>query len=316
MAATVCGRSKTLTFCHWVLIVVVLVAFVEVLQLHGPLSSTKVVRSKEDSTLIPLKISTTTHRTSLYQYSFRNPFENGNEERAISVQPPKVNPVTRNRPMIFKGKPHAPRPSPHSPTPLSQPTLGRPTLPRKQPHFFHRAIKSTRDIFRNAWVTQLQEKLGTIHLQKQVTIVFSNSDYLEALLNWLIAAKVRLSPPIANLLVISLDQDVFSILNQRAIPSVHINPDTVINMTQLSFPHTIWMTRFVVFRLINYWGYDFVSFDTDAIIMKHPRELFEQHPSSDIVGSAGRFPHFLGREWGFTVCMGVVMFKSTPRTGE
>lgn len=314
MAVAVCGRSKP-TFWLWVLAMVVLFAFLEVMQLDGPLSSTKVVRSEEHPTVIPvMTLISTTHKTSLYQYSFKMPFENGSEVLASSTQQPPQK--DRKRPTIFKGRPRIPRPSPHSPTPLSQPTLSHPTLPIKQPYFFHKVVKSTSEILRNAWVTQLQEKLSSINLQKQVSIVFSNSDYLEPLLNWLIAAKVRLSPPITNLLVVSLDKDVFNILNQRAVPSVYIDPDTVVNITQLSYPYPIWMVRFVVYRLINYWGYDFVSYDTDAIILKNPQELFEQHQSSDIVGSAGRFPYSLGRDWGFTVCMGVVMFKSTPRTGE
>lgn len=298
------------SYCVFVILVLMTLVVVLLLAMDGPFSSSRMIRSEEVTTFVPSREAKSFVTTiSSYRVDFKDQFNNQSRDHASASQ------INR---LIIKGKPYIPPPSPRSPIPLSQPTPSHPTLPTKQLQFFlPEVVKSTEAILDNAWVTQLQELLRKVHSRKQVSIVFSNSDYLETLLNWLIVAKVRLSQPITNVLVICLDKDVFSIISQRNIPSVYINPSSVVNITRLTSQHAIWMVRFVVFRLINYWGYDLVSYDSDAIIMKNPQELFKQHRSSDIVGSAGKFPYSVGKKWeGFTVCVGVVMFRSTPRTGK
>lgn len=301
------GRYR-LSCCFWLLAVLLLLTLLELLQLEGPLSMNSRVIRKEESTFVtfvPSKESRIFTSTAVTTDS---------EQDKIGVKNRSSSHVK-----IFKGKPYSLPSTPRSPTPLFQPTLSHPTLLWKQLHFFHVVMKSTEEILNSAWVVQLKGLLARVHLQKQVSIVLANSDYLEALLNWLIAAKVRLSPPIMNVLVICLDEDVFSVLNDRDIPSIHINPSTVLNVTELrktAYKNTVWMVRFVVFRLITYWGYDLASYDSDALVMKNPQELFQQHRSSDIVSSAGMYPYSLSKKWGFTVCMGVILFRSTPRTGK
>ena len=147
---------------------------------------------------------------------------------------------------------------------------------------------------------------------KQVSAIFGNYDYLESVLNWLIAAQVRLEPPLTDIIVFCLDARTHDVLSQRNIPSVYVDQSTVFQSSAVYF----WITRLVVFRLVNYFGHDVMAFDSDAIVLKNPRELLKKHELSDIVGSAGTYPQDLGRQWKFTVCMGVILFRSTPRTGE
>lgn len=78
----------------------------------------------------------------------------------------------------------------------------------------------------------------------------------------------------------------------------------------------VWIIRMVVYRLINYFGYDVVSYDTDAIPLRNLQPVFDKYRDHDIIGSAGHFPFHLGRAWGFTLCMGVVRFKSNANTGK
>lgn len=186
-------------------------------------------------------------------------------------------------------------------------------------HFFHsEVVKSTGDLLNAEWVAQLKALLGKLHVENQIAFVIANSDFLESALNWLVAAQVRLDPPILNVIVLCLNRDVFDVLDHRAIPSVFIDPSTVANATvlgKMAYRSTVWLVRLVVFRLVNYWGYDVVSYDSDAIVLKNPTVLFGQHRYSDVVSSAGRYPFRLGRLWGFTVCMGVILFRSSPRTG-
>lgn len=222
--------------------------------------------------------------------------------------------------LIFKGRPNTPAPSPRTPiSPVFQPTPDHVTRPMRPPHFFnHDVVKTTEEILANPWVTELRSLLAKSQA-KQVSIVFSSSDYLESLLNWLIAAEIQTSPPIDNIIVFCLDRDVFDVLNPKDVPSIYVDPKTVANTTQ-KFSHRysfiVWVVRFVVFRLINYYGYDVVSYDSDAIVLKNPQKLFDEHVYSDIVSSAGSYPFKLGRRWGFTVCLGVVLFRSTPKTGN
>ena len=87
------------------------------------------------------------------------------------------------------------------------------------------------------------------------------------------------------------------------------------NSKRLSY---IWVTRLVVYRLINYFGHDVMGYDSDTLILRNPEGLLKdlEHKNSDIIGSAGKFPWTLWHARGFTVCMGVVLFRSTSRTGK
>ena len=218
---------------------------------------------------------------------------------------------------IIKGKPT--RPSPRTPVSPTIPTPVHATWPMKPLHFFHNEIvKGTEELLNTEWVTRLRALLGKLNMKNQAKFMIANSDYLESALNWLVAAQVRLNPPIQNVIVLCLDHDVFDILDRRDIPSVFVDPSTIANTTVLGKMHyryTVWMVRLVVFRLVNYWGYDVMSYDSDAVILKNPAELFEQYRYSDVISSAGKYPFRLGRKWGFTVCMGIILFRSSPRTG-
>lgn len=290
-----CYRYRPSSCWYWLLVILGVVALLGFLHLDGdPWSSGRLVRDAGAT-------------AASYNWETSRSFSSSRAYSSVSAG------------AIFKGQPKTPFPTPKSPVPLSQPTLSHPTMQTKNRLLFsHKALKSTEEVLGSAWVLRLRELIGKIHLRKQVTIVFSNSDYMESLLNWLIAARVQLSPPLANMLIVCLDVDVCRILHRRNISSLHIDPTTVVNSTHLEgkeYRYTVWMVRYVVFRMINYWGYDFVAYDTDALIVKNPQELFDRHRSSDIVGSAGKFPHALGRQWGFTICMGVILFRSSPRTG-
>lgn len=299
--------------CYWVLVALVLAALVALLKIGWPSSSSdRVVRRVEEEAPSSHHYLPLTYKSSNKEVtSFARKENDGLTPHAKNI------PHARNR-LIFKGRPSTPLATPRSLlTFLVQPT-SHTTSPMQTPlHFFHTVMKSAEDILSNTWVTPLKNLLAGIHVRKQVSVVFSNSDYLESVLNWLIAAKVRLSPPITNVMVLCLDLDVYDVLSERHIPSLHVDPSSVANTTQLStmaYKYTVWMVRFVIFRLVNHWGYDVVSYDADAVLLRNPQELFEQHRDSDLVSSAGKFPFTLSRKWGFTVCMGVILFRSNPRT--
>ena len=232
---------------------------------------------------------------------------------------------TRNlrRGGIIIGKPVTPLPSARTPlTALVQPTPQHPTWPMKPLHFLrNKVMRSTDEILSAPWIAELRHMLDTMSSQRgtgkqTVSIVFADLSYLESVLNWLIAARVRLDPPLANTIVFCLSEPLYKILHARDIPAIYIDPETVTNTNQILFKYTVWMVRFIVYRLLNYLGHNIVSYDADAIVLRNPQKLFEEHQYSDVISSAGKFPFSLSRSWGFTACMGVILFRSTPRMGK
>ena len=176
-------------------------------------------------------------------------------------------------------------------------------------------------ILKNSWVKELQDFLQTLPTKK-VSLVSSNYLFQEDLINWLVSAMIKTNPPLSNILVLSLDDTIHELMKSRGISSVCVEPQTVMvpfdpksEMGKMQPCTFLFATRLTVVRLINYWGYDVVHYDTDAIVLKNPEPLFEKYRSSDIVGSVGRHPFALGDEWGFTLCMGFIMFRSTQETG-
>ena len=193
-------------------------------------------------------------------------------------------------------------------------------------HFPHGDIvRPTKEILSSFWVPALQLELTKLSkssetiqsTNKQVTVVVSDTKYKASLLNWLVAALIHTNPPLNNIIIISLDRSLQDFLHDKDILTVYIDPKTVIRTgTKMhsQFSH-IWITRCVVYNLLNYWGYDVVVYDSDATVLKNLQPIFDEHQESDVIGTLGSYPFQLGRKWGHTVCMGVALFRSTQRTG-
>ena len=189
-------------------------------------------------------------------------------------------------------------------------------------------IKPLEMIMQAPWAPKLQDVLANMVFQtnsgsvdsrpaarKQVTVVFGDAQYVQSLLNWLISALVVTTPPLKNIIVISLDKQLHALLEKKDIQSVHVNPETVTCGQIKRKVSQVWITRCVVYQLLNHWGYDVMAYDTDAIVLRNIQDILNTFGESDIIGSAGSYPFNLGAEWGQTLCMGVVLFKSTRKTG-
>ena len=167
------------------------------------------------------------------------------------------------------------------------------------------------------WVRELKQHLSSVDPAQPVTVTVASYDFAANLLNWLISAQVMTSPPLENILVISFDSALHKMLIRRQISSVCVPYISVLRNAKSLGIHKVWMTRLAVIRLINHWGFDVQQFDTDAIIRRNPQPLFNSFPGFDVVGSRAKLPFELGKgQWGFTVCMGVILFRSTPKTGK
>ena len=189
-------------------------------------------------------------------------------------------------------------------------------------------IKSLEMIMQTPWAPKLQDIVANMTFQtnsgsvdfqqsrKQVTVVFGDAKYASSLLNWLVSALVVTRPPLKNIIVISLDKELQALLDKKDITSVHVNPDTVTCGQIKRKVSQVWITRCVVYMLLNHWGYDVMTYDTDAIVLRNLQDVLNAFGESDIIGSAGGYPFNLGAKWGQTLCMGVVLFKSTRNTGR
>ena len=196
-------------------------------------------------------------------------------------------------------------------------------------------LKPLKMIMQSNWVPRLQDVLAKMKFQnrskdalvldsqkqglnprKQVTVVFGDIKYALSLLNWLVSALVVTSPPIENIIIISIDEQLQELLDKKHITSVYVNPETVTCGQVRQKLSRIWIARCALYKLLNHWGYDVMAYDTDAIVLKNIQHILDEYPSSDIIGSSGVYPFSLGAKWGQTLCMGVVLFRSTRKTGE
>ena len=172
-------------------------------------------------------------------------------------------------------------------------------------------------LVKTTWIKQLQSFLQQ-HSNKLVVMVTANYLFLDILLNWLAAAQHNAQMNIETVLILSMDSSLHEVLSHRGVTSILVNRNDVIRPSAklpTRYSH-FWIIRCTVTRLLNYWGFHVAMFDVDAVILKDPRPLFQKYIGSDIVGSQGKYPFELHRKWGVTLCMGVVLFRSTSSTGK
>ena len=172
-------------------------------------------------------------------------------------------------------------------------------------------------ILETQWAPELWRHLSELDT-KYVSLCIGNSAYKENIVNWLIAALVITQPPLENVLVISLDTELHEFLQQHDINSVYVDLLTIVRSdVGLAKKLTnFWLTRLVLFRLINHWGYTVATYDSDAIPVKNPQTLFAKFEDSDLVGSRGTTPIHLREKWkSATMCMGMTLLKASKATG-
>ena len=179
-------------------------------------------------------------------------------------------------------------------------------------------MRTLDDIGRAPWVTDLRHYLRNYNSSREISLVTSNSKYTDVLLNWMISATVKSGIPAKSILIISLDRAIHRLMLAKQFCSILVPPRTLIDRSvTFSEPfEEVMMTRLAVMRIINHFGYGFVMYDSDAVILKDPQPLYDAIPHEDIIGSVGKIPYDLAAEWGITICIGVVLVRSSPKTGK
>ena len=188
----------------------------------------------------------------------------------------------------------------------------------------HLATLPLSQILHTHWLQALKNFLNSFNPHSgPVTIVSSDYSYREVLLNWLISAHVRVDRPLSNVLVLSLDASLYTLLKDSGVACIHIPRQSLLSSAliagltkHIGFTQSQ-VSRLTVTRFIIHWGFDVALYDTDAIILKNPELLYyKRYGDSDIIGTYGHFPQQIMQEWGIAICIGVAMFKSTTHTGK
>ena len=183
------------------------------------------------------------------------------------------------------------------------------------------------ELLKHQWVKDLKKTLSEIpNKSATISLVSSNYLYRHFLVNWLIGAKTLVDPPISNVIVFALDQELCTeiLLKRKFNECIYVNSRDMLTQTVFhnmrGFPRfrvdltLIMVLRLTAMRLMNHWGFDVASYDTDAIVLKNPESLYYSR-DSDMVASHGTKPAYYSQKWGATICCGMFMTKSSPKTG-
>lgn len=185
-------------------------------------------------------------------------------------------------------------------------------------------------IIKQQWMEDLRAYLlqvptRTNSSRSLVSIVACDSKFEDVLLNWLISASMDTQPPLSHILILALDSQLQASLQEHGFDSVYVDSKQVLSRNILSKLATsshsafymVMVLRLAVMRLLNHWGYDVANYDTDAIILRNPEQLYYgELGDSDVIGSRGKFPQEVMDSFGLTMCAGMFMIKSSLETGK
>ena len=200
-----------------------------------------------------------------------------------------------------------------------QSLLTVPSIPADMP--FPTYIKSREELQKSECVSELYNFLLSLDksMSPHVSMVFGDSQHTNLVLNWIIAALLRLEPPLHNVMVISLDRLLCDTLTAKKLPltCIVVSVECVfVSSSQRGDWRKRMMVRQPVLRLITYWGYDVAAYDSDAVLLRNPQPLYEERPHMSVLASAGTYPRQLARKWGFALCAGTLILRSSPSTGK
>ncbi len=132
-----------------------------------------------------------------------------------------------------------------------------------------------------------------------IIISFANERYKKVALNW---AYHMQKLKIKNYIIYSLDEETFRFLKQNDIPT------ELCKEWSPSEGKYRWQDRLKIISNIIDSGQNVLHSDIDAIWVKNPLKFIDK--DYKIVASTGKYPHFISKKIGFTLCMGWIYFES------
>ena len=127
--------------------------------------------------------------------------------------------------------------------------------------FSDRMENTSREGFhKEKWVIKLHSYLLTLNksVSPHVNMVFGDYEHYKILLNWITAALNVIKPPLHNILVLSLDNELCDYLVEKKLPVECISLKGTSFFTKTSW-YAHMRIRNIVLWMINYWGYDVAS---------------------------------------------------------
>ena len=195
----------------------------------------------------------------------------------------------------------------------------RPLLPEKDSMPCSGYLKKREELQKGEWVMKLHSYLLTLNksISPHVNMVFGDYKHRRLVLNWITAAVNVIHPPLHNVLILSLDNLLCEFIANRTLPveCLLVSTSTIFNKNKVGWWLKGLMVRIVLLRVINYWGYDVASYDSDAVLLKNPQVLYDKRPDIDLFSAAGVFPFNVSEKWGFALCAGTLLFRATPVIG-
>ncbi len=183
---------------------------------------------------------------------------------------------------------------------------------------------STRSFRDSQWFLSLLSFASRSDPSEPIIILYVDTMFKEALLNWLIAVLVRQPQPPKNILVLTDEAEMCSFVRYHRLPveclqlSVYalLNQESIKKIKACQFNQLL-VIRMSVMRILNHFGYDVLNLDSDAILLKNIVPILERNGDSDVVGTfASGLPKNLFKKWGVVLCFGAVLIRSTPATGK
>jgi hypothetical protein len=146
-------------------------------------------------------------------------------------------------------------------------------------------------------------KIARLQQREQTLLItFSDSHYLDVLLNWILALD-RME--IRNYLIVSLDEQIHAFLTQRGFPSC---------LKPISGPlGSLWHLRLKVIRELAASGLNVIHSDTDAVWLRNPIPDYFSMATDHLVITQGTIcPQDVLMKQGFVLCCGLFYLRSSP----
>ena len=189
---------------------------------------------------------------------------------------------------------------------------------------YPKITRQPQEILNSPWATKMKAKLEAANVGKQLTYVTVSMNYISVLINWLIHAKLNALPLMENLLVVCMDKLSCEVLSRKGVLSNKVKINEIIYSIKDMEGSAIFsarvITRLTVLRLLNYWGYDVLVMDIDALLINNIQPIFDHFSDSDIIVSTANasncLPSFARKAWGFCLCIGLTLIRSNTNTGK
>jgi len=115
----------------------------------------------------------------------------------------------------------------------------------------------------------------------------------------------------SGLCVIALDEEIYTILQDKEIPSVLMNVGK--NITHET-KGSLWLQRVRLFRGLVDHDINIIHSDADAFWFKDMRKVLEDYDSDLVFSMAFGMPKSIVNEWGFVLCCGFFKINSNEKT--